>query len=63
MPKSKEAFHHRGTSYIVMGFLSIFITQLLLNLFHFWLLELEQMGGVWQSSFTIRAFFPGRGIS
>ena len=58
MPKSKEAFHHRGTSYIVMGFLSIFITQLLLNLFIFGYLELEQMGGVWQSSFTIRAFFP-----
>lgn len=58
MPKSKEAFHHRGTSYIVMGFLSIFITQLLLNLFVFGYLELEQMGGVWQSSFTIRAFFP-----
>jgi len=40
-----------------MGFLSIFFTQLILNIFIFGYLELEQMGGVWQSSFTIQAFF------
>jgi len=57
LSKSKEAFYHRGTSYLVMGFLSVFFTQLLLNLFIFGYLELEQMGGVWQSSFTVQAFF------
>lgn len=57
MSKNKETFYHRGTSYLVMGFLSIFFTQLILNIFIFGYLELEQMGGVWQSSFTIQAFF------
>ncbi|HOQ67504.1 MAG TPA: permease-like cell division protein FtsX [Candidatus Atribacteria bacterium] len=54
-----RAFHRRGikSSYLVMGFLSIFFTQLLLNLFIFGYLELQQMGGVWQSSFAIQAFF------
>ncbi|MGQ9474411.1 MAG: cell division protein FtsX [Candidatus Caldatribacteriaceae bacterium] len=44
-------------SFFVLGCLSIFFAQILLNVFLFGYLELDKMKEVWRGSFTLRAFF------
>jgi cell division transport system permease protein len=47
----------RKPSFFIMGCLSIFLTQGILNLFIFGYLELDKMKEMWKGSFTLRAFF------
>lgn len=47
----------RKPSFFIMGCLSIFFAQVILNLFIFGYLELDKMKEMWKGSFTLRAFF------
>jgi len=54
-----DAFHNirNRPSLILIGFLSIFFTQLIVNIFIFGYLEMEKMGKFSGESFTIKAYF------
>jgi cell division transport system permease protein len=55
----RDAFHNlrKRPSLVLIGFLSIFFTQLIVNIFIFGYLEMEKMGKFSGQSFTIKAYF------
>jgi len=55
----RDAFHNlrRRPSLVLIGFLSIFFTQLIVNIFIFGYLEMQKMGKFSGESFTIKAYF------
>jgi len=55
----RDAFHNlkKRPSLVLIGFLSIFFTQLIVNIFIFGYLEMEKMGKFSGESFTIKAYF------